>query len=229
MKEITENSDGNQTSHESNEITDASSIKSLRSRPSTRLNQSVTSTAGKSVDAEIRKPFQSISKTNGRGAITFTASVAPTRATSIAAARRASMAPNTRKIVHSTQRQHVKQNKTLAAPPITEILEEKSDIPESTQFASDMQQATEPTLEGVRSAFQDALSLSERSTALDELLKFRSKVAKYNQKARSEEQLVYIRQLKAAIRSVHDEVGPSNQPNMLQHAIHHLQFLVEEL
>lgn len=57
----------------------------------------------------------------------------------------------------------------------------------------------------IRDAFVAAFA-EDRVESLEELLKFRSKASKFNAKARQDEQLGYIRQLKAAVRAVCDEV-----------------------
>lgn len=57
----------------------------------------------------------------------------------------------------------------------------------------------------VRDAFSTTFA-ENRVESLEELLKFRSKASKFNAKARQDEQVGYIRQLKAAVRAVCDEV-----------------------
>lgn len=57
----------------------------------------------------------------------------------------------------------------------------------------------------VRDAFTSAFAATS-TEALDELLKFRSKASKFNAKARQDEHVAYIRQLKAAVRSASDAV-----------------------
>lgn len=57
----------------------------------------------------------------------------------------------------------------------------------------------------VRDSFL-ATFAEDRVEILEELLKFRAKASKFNAKARQDEQLGYIRQLKTAVRTVCDEV-----------------------
>uniref|UniRef100_K3WUH2 Uncharacterized protein n=1 Tax=Globisporangium ultimum (strain ATCC 200006 / CBS 805.95 / DAOM BR144) TaxID=431595 RepID=K3WUH2_GLOUD len=57
----------------------------------------------------------------------------------------------------------------------------------------------------VRDAFLTTFA-ENRVESLEELLKFRSKASKFNAKARQDEQVGYIRQLKTAVRAVCDEI-----------------------
>ncbi|KAF1328885.1 Kinesin-like protein, partial [Globisporangium splendens] len=57
----------------------------------------------------------------------------------------------------------------------------------------------------VRDAFSTTFA-ENRVESLEELLKFRSKASKFNAKARQDEQVGYIRQLKTAVRAVCDEI-----------------------
>lgn len=99
-------------------------------------------------------------------------------------------------------------NSTLPAPRSAIAMPKKSPRGVADDFAgkennSSASTATHNTR--VRDSFL-ATFAEDRVEMLEELLKFRAKASKFNAKARQDEQLGYIRQLKAAVRTVCDEV-----------------------
>ncbi|TYZ65274.1 hypothetical protein PybrP1_007019 [[Pythium] brassicae (nom. inval.)] len=94
---------------------------------------------------------------------------------------------------------------TLPAPASRSGLPLPKRSPRGAPAESVAESVAEPPATRLRDAFLAAFA-ADRVASLEQLLQFRAKASKFNAKARQDEQLAYIRQLKAAVRAVCDEI-----------------------
>jgi hypothetical protein len=130
----------------------------------------------------------------------FKTTLPPTRASTIAASRRISKATSQ----FSKTALTIENRTSKIKKPSVDTPASSTDSPsESTHFER-VSFSTEK--KSIQTAFRTIFGGQERLDTIEELLKIRSKINKYNVKARCEEQLGYIRDLKPALRNLTENV-----------------------